>query len=63
MKNAGEVLQKLRKKNGDTQEALAGKLGIGRTAVTKYELGIVPITHPMIVQICKTYKEDPKIFF
>ena len=63
MKQAGEVVKRLREQNGDTQTDLANKMSVTQSMVAHFESGRRDLRHSDIVQICKIYKADPKVFF
>lgn len=55
MKQSGEQIRRLRKKNGYTQEALAKKLNIDRSLISHIEAGKRGCTVDMLVQLSELF--------
>lgn len=51
----GERLSEIRKDNGDTQAALAEKIGVSLPTVRSWEQGKSSPSHDMLVSICRLY--------
>lgn len=49
----GKNLQELRKNAGLTQEALAEKIGIGRSMLAQIERGTKTLSYPMALEISR----------
>lgn len=52
----GEQIRKTREKNGLTQSALAKRLGISRSAVNAWELGVSVPSAQYLVELSKLFK-------
>jgi transcriptional regulator with XRE-family HTH domain len=55
MKKYGELISKIRIKNGDTREDLAKKLGIPNSTFAKYERGERKVTPELMENIAEIY--------
>jgi transcriptional regulator with XRE-family HTH domain len=55
MKKYGELISKIRIKNGDTREDLAKKLGIPQSTFAKYERGERKVTPELLENIAEIY--------
>lgn len=51
----GKRLAAIRKENGDTQQALAGRLGVSISTVRSWEQGRNSPSSEMVAAICKLY--------
>lgn len=59
----GSEIRKIRKEKHITQAQLSEKTGIGRTAITKYELGLIELSMPQFINICDALGVDYAEFF
>lgn len=57
--NIGERIQKIRKEKSMTQEELAGRIGVKRAVISKYENDVVNISIDTIEKIAKTLEVSP----
>lgn len=62
-KKIGAELRRIRKEKRVTQEQLSDMTGIGRTAITKYELGTIEIGISQYIAICDALGVDYKKVF
>lgn len=62
-KKIGAELRRIRKEKRVTQEQLSDMTGIGRTAITKYELGTIEIGISHYIAICDALGVDYKKVF
>lgn len=58
----GEQIRNAREKNGLTQSALAKKLGISRSAVNAWELGVSVPSAQYLVELSKLFKVSTDLF-
>ncbi len=50
------IIRQLREKHGYSQEELAMRLGVKRSAVSKYENGMLSLTQPILIALCDIFK-------
>lgn len=62
MKNIGERIKQKRRAAGLTQLELAAKIGIKRSAVTQWELGITQPNGQNLLKLAESLSCDPKLF-
>ena len=61
--NVGEKIRYLREQNNMTMEDLAKELGVQRSAVNKYEKGIVVnLKRSTILSLCRVFSVPPSCF-
>ena len=62
-KDFKDLLKKLRTEKGLTQKALADKIGIPVSMISKYEQGTNKPSNPYLYRICNFFEIEPSYFF
>lgn len=63
MKTVGEKIAYLRKERKLSQEALGLEIGVSRSAIVKWEKGLMNPNHDSINLLCEYFKVDANYFY